>query len=277
MLTSLIEFSLNNRLLILVLVFLMAASGLHCALTIPVDAVPDMTNVQVQVVTEAGALSPLEVEQYVTYPVESTMGGLPDVQEVRSVSKFGLSLVTIVFEDGVNIHLARRLVGERLIEARGQLPAETGEPQLGPLSTALGEVLQFEVRGEGYSPMQLRTLLEWQISPQLREVAGVTEVNSHGGFYKTFEVQLNPQRLASYGISLSEVTDALEQNNISTGGGYIVHHNEQRFIRGMARLRDEATIEQVVVKSQPEGGPVLVGDLGHVDDRPDDAPRCRDS
>ncbi len=264
MLTSLIEFSLNNRLLILVLVLLMAASGLYCAVNIPVDAVPDMTNVQVQVVTEAGALSPLEVEQYVTYPVEATMGGLPDVQEVRSVSKFGLSLVTIVFEDGVDIQMARRLVGERLIDARGDLPADVEGPSLGPLSTALGEVLQFEVRGEGYSPMQLRTLLEWDIAPQLRQVAGVTEVNSHGGFYQTYEVLVDPQRLASHGIALSEVTRALEENNLSAGGGYIVHHNEQRFIRGTALLRDVAMIEQVVVKSQPDGVPVLVRDLGSV-------------
>ena len=264
MLTHLIDFSLNNRLLVLTLVVLMAISGLHCALNIPVDAVPDMTNVQVQVVTEAGALSPLEVEQYVTYPVETTMGGLPDVQEVRSVSKFGLSLVTIVFEDRMGIHLARKLVAERLVEARGQLPADVGEPQLGPISTALGEVLQFEVRGEDYSPMQLRTILEWQIAPQLREVSGVTEVNSHGGFYKTYEVQLDPQRMASCCTTLAEVVTALSQTNMSTGGGYIVHHNEQRFIRGTALLRDEADIEQVVVCPQTGAGPVLIRDLGAV-------------
>ena len=268
MLTRLIDFSLNNRLLVLTLVGLMAVSGIQCALTIPVDAVPDMTNVQVQVVTEAGALSPLEVEQYVTYPVETTMGGLPDVEEVRSVSKFGLSLVTIVFEDGVNIHMARTLVAERLVEARSQLPADVGEPQLGPISTALGEVLQFEVRGEGFSPMQLRTLLEWQIGPQLREVSGVTEVNSHGGFYKTFEIQLDPQRLASYDITFAEVVAALAHTNSSTGGGYIVHHNEQRFIRGTALLRDESDIEQVVVSSLAEVGPILIRDLGQVEIAP---------
>ncbi len=264
MLTQLIDLALNNRLLVVTLVLLMALTGLQSALTIPVDAVPDMTNVQVQVVTDAGALSPLEVEQYVTYPVESTMGGLPDVQEVRSVSKFGLSLITIVFQDQTDIQLARKLVAERLIEARSQLPAGVGEPQLGPISTALGEVLQFEVCGADYTPMELRTILEWQIAPQLREVPGVTEINSHGGYYKTFEVQLDPQRLASSGVSLSEVVAALERTNISTGGGYIVHHNEQRFIRGTALLRDEADIEHVVVRSQVEVAPVLVRDLGQV-------------
>ena len=264
MLTQLIDFALNNRLLVLVLVGLMAASGVYRALDIPIDAVPDMTNVQVQVVTDAGSLSPLEVEQYVTYPVESTMGGLPDVQEVRSVSKFGLSLVTVVFEDGMDIHLARKLVSERLIPVRDQLRADVGQPQLGPLSTALGEVLQFEVRGEGYSAMQLRTLLEWTIAPQLREVAGVTEVNSHGGQYKTFEVQLDPQQLASHGIALSEVIDALASNNVSTGGGYIVHHDQQRFIRAASLLGDETSIEQVVVRSGAQGGLIFVRDLGEV-------------
>jgi cobalt-zinc-cadmium resistance protein CzcA len=264
MLTRLIDLSLNNRLLVLTLVALMALTGIQCALTIPVDAVPDMTNVQVQVVTEAGALSPLEVEQYVTYPVESTMGGLPDVQEVRSVSKFGLSLVTIVFQDRMDIQLARKLVTERLIEASSQLPDTVGDPQLGPISTALGEVLQFEVRGDGYTPMQLRTILEWQIAPQLREVAGVTEVNSHGGYYQTFEVRLDPQRLVSCGVLLPDVVTALSQTNMSAGGGYIVRHNEQRFIRGTALLGDVSDIEQVVVRSATGEAPILVRDLGTV-------------
>ncbi len=264
MLTRLIDVALNNRLLILVLVGLMAAAGIYCAVTIPVDAVPDMTNVQVQVVTDAGVLSPLEVEQYITYPVESTMGGLPDVDEVRSVSKFGLSLVTIVFHDGVNIHHARRLVSERLLAAGQQLPPDVGEPQLGPLSTALGEVLQFEVRGPSYSPMQLRSILEWQIAPQLRQVPGVTEVNSHGGYFQTYEVQIDPQRLTTTHTSLAEVLEALSANNLSAGGGYVAHHNEQRFIRGIALLQNESDIEHVVVKSRPDGSPLLVRDLGHV-------------
>ncbi len=264
MLSALIDFSLNNRFLVLVLFGLMCINGVYCALSIPIDAVPDMTNVQVQVMTDAGSLSPLEVEQYVTYPVESTMGGLPRVEEVRSVSKFGLSLVTIVFQEGVDIYRARQLVNERLVEARGRIAVGHGEPELGTLTTALGEVLQFEVRGEGYSAMELRTLLEWDIAPQLREVPGVTEINSHGGFYKTFQVELDPDRLATSGVELSEVLEALSHNNTSAGGGYIVHEGEQRFIRGQALLKNIEDIKNVVVRSPDTGVPVLVGDLGEV-------------
>jgi cobalt-zinc-cadmium resistance protein CzcA len=264
MLSALIELSLHNRFLVIVLIGLMAISGAYCALNVPIDAVPDMTNVQVQIATDAGALSPLEVENYVTYPIENTMGGLPNVEELRSVSKFGLSLVTIVFEEGTDIYLARQLVSERLSTAREAMAAGTGEPQLGPLTTALGEVLQFEVRGDGYSAMELRTLLEWEIAPRLRQTPGVTEVNSHGGFYKTYEVRLNPDQLATAGVGLEEVITALSHNNTNAGGGYIVHHDEQRFIRGQALLRGVADIENVVVATRVGGVPVLVKDLGEV-------------
>jgi cobalt-zinc-cadmium resistance protein CzcA len=264
MLDRIVEICLNNRFLVITLVALMAVAGLYSALSIPIDAVPDMTNVQVQVVTDAGALSPLEVERYVTYPIENTMGGLPRVEELRSVSRFGLSLVTIVFREGTDIYWARQLVNERLAAARGAIAGGMGEPEIGPLATALGEILQFEVRGDEYSPMQLRTLLDWQIAPQLRQVPGVTEVNSHGGFYKTFEVRLNPDQLASAAVDYHEVLDALEHNNGSAGGGYIVHHGEQRFIRGQALLQTVEDIEHVVVRTSDEGVPVLIGDVGQV-------------
>lgn len=264
MLSHLIELSLHNRFLVIVLIGLMAISGAYCALNVPIDAVPDMTNVQVQIATDAGALSPLEVEGYVTYPIENTMGGLPNVEEMRSVSKFGLSLVTIVFEEGTDIFWARQLVSERLGSARQAMAAGSGEPQLGPLTTALGEVLQFEVRGEGYTAMELRTMLEWEIAPRLRQTPGVTDVNSHGGFYKTYEVRLNPDRLATSGVGLADVISALSNNNTNSGGGYIVHHGEQRFIRGQALLRDVADIENVVVATRSGGVPVLVKDLAEV-------------
>ncbi|MFM7070347.1 MAG: efflux RND transporter permease subunit, partial [Planctomycetota bacterium] len=158
MLTALIDLSLHNRFLVISLIALMAIGGVYSALSIPIDAVPDMTNVQVQVVSEAPGLSPLEVEQFVTYPVESVMGGMPNVEEVRSVTKFGLSLVTIVFREGTDIMRARQLVGERLTEARSRV-AGYGSPELGVLATALGEVLQFEVRSKNHTPMELRSLL----------------------------------------------------------------------------------------------------------------------
>jgi cobalt-zinc-cadmium resistance protein CzcA len=264
MLERIVELSLKNRFLVLTGVLLMVASGMYAAWMLPIDAVPDLTNVQVQVVTEAGSLSPLEVEQYVTYPIESTMGGLPDVEEVRSVSKFGLSLVTIVFREGTDIYWARQLVGERLTAARGALGEGVGDPELGPLTTALGEILQFEVRGDSQTPMELRTLLEWQIAPALREVPGVTEVNAHGGFYKTYEVQLNPDQLAGQQVSLENVLEALAHNNTNAGGGYIVHHDEQRFIRGQAMLKSTDDIGNVVVRSRTSGLPLLIRDLGQV-------------
>ncbi|OYW11970.1 MAG: hypothetical protein B7Z55_18730, partial [Planctomycetales bacterium 12-60-4] len=152
MLSQLIEFSLKNRFMVLALVGLMAAGGAYNALHLPIDAVPDMTNTQVTVVTDCGTLTPLEVEQYVTYPVEWTMSGLPNLEELRSVSKFGISVVTIVFEEGTDIYRARQLVTERLVDAAKRIPAGYGVPEIGPLTTALGEILQFEVRGNGYTP-----------------------------------------------------------------------------------------------------------------------------
>lgn len=268
MLSKLIDASLENRFLVLALVGLMAIGGAYCALTIPIDAVPDMTNVQVQVVTKAGALSPLEVERYVTYPVEATMNGLPNVEEIRSISKFGLSLVTIVFKEGTDIYRSRQLVGERLGDAKERIVQGYGNPNLGVLTTALGEVLQFEVKGAGYSPMELRTLLEWEISPQLRQTPGVTEVNSHGGYYKTFEVTVDPDRLAAQDLALGELFNALSQNNASAGGGYIVHYGEQRFIRGQALLKNVEDIERVVVRRRPQGVPLLVKDVATVNIAP---------
>ena len=263
MLSALIRLSLQNRLLVLVLAGLMAASGLYAALNLPIDAIPDMTNVQVTVITSAGALSPLEVERYVTYPVERAMAGLPRLEQLRSVSQLGLSVVTIVFEDGTDIYWARALVNQRIGGLQDQIPPGYGTPEIGPLATALGEVLQFEVRSTDYTPMELRTLLDWQIAPQLF-VPGVTEVNSHGGFYKSFEVRLNPDRLASFGMGLEDVFAALERNNLTSGGGYVVRHDEQRYIRGQAMLSDPAAIEQVVVHSREQAGPILIRDLGEV-------------
>jgi cobalt-zinc-cadmium resistance protein CzcA len=253
---------------VITITLLMALAGLNAALHLPIDAVPDMTNVQVTVITEAGSLSPVEVERYVTYPVEWTMGGLPSVSELRSVSKFGISVVTIVFQEGTDIYWARQLVAERLGAAASQIPAGYGKPQLGPLTTALGEILQFEVRGDSYTPMQLRTMLEWDVAPQLREVRGVTEINIHGGYYKTFEVRPDPDRLSSYGLSLEEVFQRLEQNNATAGGGYVVHDEEQRFIRGQALLTGIEDLRETVLRREKDGNPILVRDVAEVTQAP---------
>lgn len=268
MLTKIIEFSVVNRGLVLILTLLMAAAGIVSSLKLPIDAVPDLTNVQVQVVTEAGSLSPLEVERYITYPVENTMGGLPKVEELRSVSKFGISVVTIVFEEGTDIYRARQLVTERLADAAESIPPGYGTPTVGPLTTALGEILQFEVRSERHSAMELRTILEWDISPRLRQVPGVTEINTHGGFYKTFEVQPDPDLLASYGISIETLFSRLQSNNSTSGGGYIIHHGEQRFIRGIALLSSLEDIQAVVIQRDSNGNPILVRDVAQVSIQP---------
>ncbi len=264
MLAQLIKLTLENRFLVLTGTALMAAAGINAALHLPIDAVPDMTNVQVTVITKAGSLSPVEVERYVTQPVEVTMGGLPDVEQLRSISKFGISVVTIVFEEGTNIYRARQLVSERLTAAASQIPSEYGTPEMGPLTTALGEILQFEVRGGDLSPMQLRTILEWDVAPRLREVPGVTEINTHGGFYQTFEVRPDPQLLSSYSLTFEKIFSAIESNNSAAGGGYAVHNDEQRFLRGQALLSTVADIEQIVIRREPGGAPLLIRDVADV-------------
>ncbi len=264
MLSGVIEWSLANRAMVVAMFVLMALGGLYAATQIPVDAVPDLVNIQVQVVTEAGTLPPLEVERSVTYPVELAMSGLPDVEEIRSISRLGISLVTIVFREGTDIFRARQLVQERLPEARAGMSLPEADPKLGSLSTALGEILQFEVRGTGRSLMDLRSILEWDIAPVMRTVSGVTDINSHGGYAKSYEVQVDPDRMSSHGISLGEVLGALERNNASTGGGYIVRNGEQRFIRGQSLLGGVEDIEKVVVRSPPGGVPILVRNIGRV-------------
>ena len=264
MLTGVIEWSLANRALVIALFVLMALGGLYAATQIPVDAVPDLVNIQVQVVTEAGTLPPLEVERLITYPVELAVSGLPDVEEIRSISRLGISLVTIVFREGTDILRARQLVAERLPAAKGAMAQADADPQLGTLSTALGEILQFEVKGAGRNLMDLRSILEWDIAPVMRTVPGVTDINSHGGFAKSYEVQVDPDRMSSHGISLAEVLQALERNNASTGGGYIVKNGEQRFIRGESLLQSIEDIEKVIVRSPAGGVPVLIRNIGSV-------------
>ena len=264
MLTGVIEWSLANRALVIALFVLMALGGLYAATQIPVDAVPDLVNVQVQVVTEAGTLPPLEVERLITYPVELAMSGLPGVEEVRSISRLGISLVTIVFREHTDIMLARQLVAERLPAARGGISLPEADPQLGTLSTALGEILQFEVRGPERSLMDLRSILEWDVAPVMRTVPGVTDINSHGGYAKSYQVQVDPDRMSSHGISLGEVLAALDRNNTSTGGGYVVKNGEQRFIRGESLLGTVDDIERVIVRSPAGGVPILIRDIGAV-------------
>lgn len=263
MLAKIVEFSLANRFLVAVAFVLITLAGLYSALTIPIDAVPDMTNTQVQVLTSAGSLSPLEVERLVTYPVESTMNGLPNVEEIRSISRLGISVVTIVFREGTDIFFARNMVKEKLPEAKNRV-GEYGEPEIGTMSTALGEIMQFEVRGDGYSLMELRSILEWQIAPQLKTTKGVTEINIMGGGYKSFEVQIDPERLMQKQVALSEVAEALQRNNLIGGGGYIVRYGEQQFIRGSALLKNVEDIGNIVLRNETGTAPLLLRQVANV-------------
>src|SRR5574338_760867 len=224
MINALIRFSVENRLIVLLLVAIMIGAGVYSLINLPIDAVPDVTNVQVQVLTAAPSLAPLEIERQITFPVEVAMSGLPNIEEIRSVSKFGLSAVTVVFHDSVDTYFARQLVLERLSQAREQIPESIGSPEMGPISTGLGEIYQYELKadkGSGYDATSLRTIQDWSVRRQLLGVAGVTEVNSFGGYEKQYQVRLDPAKLQSYSLSLRDVVEAVAQNNANVGGAYI--------------------------------------------------------
>ena len=266
MLNSIIQSSLNNRFFVLMATFLVAGLGVYSALHLPIDAVPDLTNVQVQVITEAPALSPLEVDSLLSFPVSGAMSGLPEIEQIRSVSKFGVSVVTIVFKERTDIYRARQLVGERLPRAAQAIPPGYGTPMLGPIATALGEVFQFQVKAtkeSGLSPMDLRTLLDWFIAYQLRGVEGVTEINAHGGEMKTYEVEPDPDKLATYRLSMTDLFTALRSNNANVGGGYLVREGEARYIRGVSQVRTVDDIAAIVIDER-DGVPVTVRDVAKV-------------
>jgi cobalt-zinc-cadmium resistance protein CzcA len=264
MLRCLVDWSLENRAVVLIGAVLLVFAGGIALTRLPIDAVPDVTNVQVQVLTKAPALGPVEMEQFVTYPIEAAMNGLPDLVEIRSVSRYGLSAVTVVFEDGVDVYFARQLVSERLAAARESIPAGFGSPEMGPVSTGLGEVYMFTVEGGGLSAMERRTILDWDIAPRLRAVPGVTEVNVWGGLPKQYEVVVDPARLIAYGLSLKEVFEAVERGTGNSGGGYIEHNREQYVIRGEGLASSTADIEKLVLKSGREGTPVMVRHVAQV-------------
>jgi cobalt-zinc-cadmium resistance protein CzcA len=266
MLNSIIESSLKNRFLVLAATLLVAGLGAYSTLHLPIDAVPDLTNVQVQVITEAPALSPLEVDSLLSFPVSGAMSGLPDIEQIRSVSKFGVSVVTIVFKEGTDIYRARQLVGERLPRAAEAIPQGYATPMLGPIATALGEVFQFQVKAtkeSGLSLMDLRTLLDWFIAYQLRGVEGVTEINAHGGELKTYQVEADPIELANRHLSMTNLFQALRSNNANVGGGYLVRDGEARYIRGVSQVRNIEDIAAIVIDER-NGVPVTVRDVAKV-------------
>ncbi len=264
LLAFIVSWSLRNRPIVVFATLIFIVAGIRAARSLPVDAVPDVTNIQVQVITAAPALSPIEIEQYVTVPVERAMAGTPKMTEVRSISKYGLSVVTLVFADGTDIYLARQLVGEKLREAQDAIPERYGKPEMGPITTGLGEIFQFVVRNDSMTLMQIEELLDWVIAPQLRMVPGIVEVNSFGGEDRQYQVVLDPKRLQAAGISVAEVVRALETSNANAGGGYIEHHDEHFVIgtKGLVTSLDD--LRQVVIGATPQGVPITIATVADV-------------
>ena len=266
MLEQLVRFSVRRRGLVLALAFLLVLLSFGAVKKLSIDAVPDVTNVQVSVLTSAPGLSPAEVEQYITFPIETALNGMPDVAEIRSVSRTAVSAITVVFKDHVNVWFARQLVSERLKTAEVDIPPEYGHPELAPVSTGLGEIYEFYLESTDgkKSPMELRTLLDWVVSYKLRSVPGVIEVNAMGGEAKQYQVVLDPKRLAAHKVTLRQVYELLRRNNANIGGGYIEKNRESFVIRGEAQYQDLADIGNTVVTTDEGGTPVLLKQLAQV-------------
>lgn len=265
MLDIIVRFAIANRVLVLFAVLLAAALGVYNYQKVPIDAVPDITNVQVQVNTALPGYSPLEAEQRVTFAVETAMAGLPRLDYTRSLSRYGLSQVTVIFEDGTDIYFARQLVTERLAGLRESLPPSI-TPELGPISTGLGEIFMYTVAakpGSDWSPTDLRTVQDWIVKPQLRQTPGVVEVNSIGGYEKTFLVAPWPDRLLAYDLSVQDVLDALARNNSNTGAGYIERYGVQYLIRSPGQLQTLEDIGRVVVAKR-DGAPIRLDELAEI-------------
>ncbi len=271
MLERLLQFSIRQRWLVILLTLGVAAVGAYNYQRLPIDAVPDITNVQVQVNTDAPGYSPLEAEQRITFPIETAMAGLPGLDYTRSLSRYGLSQVTVVFKDGTDIYFARQQVGERILQARGQLPPGI-EPAMGPITTGLGEIFMYTVEarpdargpdGAAYTPRDLRSIQDWIIKPQLRTVPGVADVNTVGGFVKQFHVTPYPEKLLAYGLSFDDVLDALRLNNANVGAGYIERAGEQYLIRAPGQAAGIDDLRHIVVGGHA-GVPLYVKDVAAV-------------
>ncbi|MGE3725059.1 MAG: efflux RND transporter permease subunit [Candidatus Sericytochromatia bacterium] len=271
MFEALLKFSLRFRWAMLASVVLILLLGAFSFTRVPIDAVPDITNVQVQINTEALGYSPLEVEQRITFPIENVMAGLPHLETSRSVSRYGLSQVTVIFQDGTSIYFARQLVNERLQQAKGQLPPDI-TPEMGPIATGLGEIFLWTIdadpkaltpEGRPYTPADLRTLQDWVIKPQLRRVPGVTEVNTIGGDLRQYHILPDPTKLMAYNLTFRDLLAALERNNRNAGAGYIEHNGEQYLLRSPGQVRSMAEIEAIRVKTT-QGASVQLGDVAQI-------------
>ena len=264
MLAQLIGASIRFRYMMIVMLGVMLVGGVFAARSLPIDAVPDVSTVQVSVLTEAPGLDPIEVERTVTFPMETALNGSPGLTELRSVSRSGLSAVTIIFKEGTDIWFARQIVLERVRTVEPILPKIAGRPELSPVSGGLGEIYQFAVRSEHHSPMQLRTILDWEIVPKLRGVPGIIEVNTMGGDLKEYQVLIDRGRLHAHEMTLRDVAAGLQRANISVGGGYIDRPNESFTLVGSGLLRSEDEIANVVLRTDADGTPLLIRHVAQV-------------
>ncbi|MCZ6897923.1 MAG: efflux RND transporter permease subunit, partial [Betaproteobacteria bacterium] len=271
MFDHILRISIHKGWFVLTGVIVMAMLGVYSYQRLPIDAVPDITNVQVQINTQAAGYSPMEAEQRVTFPIERVMAGLPNLEYTRSISRYGLSQVTVIFKDGTDIYFARQLVNQRIQEAKDMLPAGIA-PKMGPISTGLGEIFMYTVSAEEgakkpdgtiYTTTDLREIQDWIIKPQLRTVKGVTEVNSIGGFVKQFHVTPYPEKLISFGLTLQDVVVALQRNNLNVGAGYIEKSGEQLLVRVPGQVTNLDEIREIILGSY-QGVPVRIKNVADV-------------
>ncbi|MCD8412098.1 CusA/CzcA family heavy metal efflux RND transporter [Tenacibaculum finnmarkense] len=269
MLDNIIKFSIKNKLIIGAFVLVLIGWGIYSLKQLPIDAVPDITNNQVQIITSAPSQSAQDIERLVTFPIEMTMSSIPNIEEVRSFSRFGLSVVTIVFKDYVDIYWARQQISERLNEAKSNIPDGVGSPEMAPVTTGLGEIYQYTLFAEeGFKEkfpiMELRSLQDWIVRRQLLGIEGIADVSSFGGFLKQYEVALQPERLQTLSVSVNEVLEALSKNNQNTGGAYIDKNPKAYFIRSQGLIQNSQDIQNIVIKNTQNGTPILIKDIGKV-------------
>ena len=267
MLEKIIKFSIRQRFFVIAGALALVALGGYNFKILPIDAVPDVTNIQVQINTEAPGFTPLEVEQRITFPIETALAGIPRLQRTRSVSRYGLSQVTVIFEDGTDIYFARQLISSKIQEVKSHLPQNI-EPVMGPIATGLGEIFMWSVEAKDnsrklHSPAELRTIQDWVIKPQLMNIPGVTEVNSIGGYVKNFQVSPDPQKLIAYGFSFRDVIEVLGKNNENTGAGYIEHSGQQYLVRTPGQVSGLEDIRNIVIGSH-QGVPIYIKDVAEV-------------
>jgi len=269
MVSRIISFSIKNKFIVGLFIMALIGWGAYSLSKLPIDAIPDITNNQVQVISLAPSLAVQEVESFITAPIEVAVANIPDIIELRSISRLGLSVITVVFKDGVDIYWARQQLSERLKEAEESIPPGLAQISLAPISTGLGEIYQYRLSVEKghekeFNPMELRTLQDWVVRREMLGTVGVADINSYGGFVKQYEIAVNPERLRGMNLTLTNIFTALEKNNENTGSAYIDKNPTAYFIRGIGLVKSLDDIEKIVIRTTDSGIPVLIRDIATV-------------